>query len=329
MAESRATRQRANASEAALKRAEREAARQAAYSGARRGRGKPLSPEIEVVAEDIAPAIQVPYGTVTPDTPRMLRRPATLADVGVPEVTARGAIDNARRDVNANVAMNEATQRINAAKQQENLRRQLGTLDLNDVNAMRAAIQASADKQGLPPMSGAVAVVDKIEQARRAAAQNALRDNDTNANYLRDDVRAQRALDETMRVSGLNTMTDVDKAFNKALSDSAAAMTKEQKQVADTQINMLMAAKARLQEQAQPGADIGMGIVPSSGNYVQPYAEGGEVDVEYEVEMDMPEAVPTGPMQMDSGDYIIPVEAMRFYGRKFFQDLINKAEDEG
>jgi hypothetical protein len=32
---------------------------------------------------------------------------------------------------------------------------------------------------------------------------------------------------------------------------------------------------------------------------------------------------------MDSGDYVIPVEVKRYYGSKFFQDLIEKADNAG
>lgn len=64
------------------------------------------------------------------------------------------------------------------------------------------------------------------------------------------------------------------------------------------------------------------------GGHVKRYADGGMA------EDDMAEAMPTmnptskGKMAgMQSGDYVIPVEVLRFYGRKFFQDMITKAQD--
>lgn len=54
------------------------------------------------------------------------------------------------------------------------------------------------------------------------------------------------------------------------------------------------------------------------------YADGGEVEFELDMAGPMAEGDVAG---MDSGDYVIPVEAVRFFGTKFFNDLIAKAMD--
>ena len=65
-----------------------------------------------------------------------------------------------------------------------------------------------------------------------------------------------------------------------------------------------------------------LGAGPSNQGSIQwseNKAEGGEVGG---LPLDASAVV-----DMDSGDYIVPVEAVRFYGRKFFKDLEAKAED--
>jgi hypothetical protein len=73
-------------------------------------------------------------------------------------------------------------------------------------------------------------------------------------------------------------------------------------------------------EQKADGGVVGaMGY--KCGGKVKRYADGGEVDI----------AAPTdngNVASMESGDYVIPVEALRFYGTKFFQNMIQKAEDD-
>jgi hypothetical protein len=60
------------------------------------------------------------------------------------------------------------------------------------------------------------------------------------------------------------------------------------------------------------------------------YAEGGEVDYDPMMDETVPaideDAVAPGVAAMETGDYIIPVEAVRFYGTKFFKDLIHKVQ---
>jgi len=62
----------------------------------------------------------------------------------------------------------------------------------------------------------------------------------------------------------------------------------------------------------------------------QKFADGGEVEEAGEEEYSGTSVDPQAQgatAGLDSGDYVIPVEAMRFYGSKFFKDLIEKAEN--
>ena len=60
------------------------------------------------------------------------------------------------------------------------------------------------------------------------------------------------------------------------------------------------------------------------------YADGGEVEYEMENEMESPEMA-IDPMAMgakagmETGDYVFPVEAVRFYGTKLLKDMVQKA----
>lgn len=54
----------------------------------------------------------------------------------------------------------------------------------------------------------------------------------------------------------------------------------------------------------------------------QQFALGGEVEAQVGGQ------VPTGPAaELDTGDFVVPAQALRFFGSKFFTDLINKAQD--
>jgi hypothetical protein len=58
------------------------------------------------------------------------------------------------------------------------------------------------------------------------------------------------------------------------------------------------------------------------------FADGGEVDTEGAISLQAPQEQGASA-GLDSGDYVITAEAMRFYGSKFFNDLIEKAEAAG
>ena len=198
-------------------------------------------------------------------------------------------------------------------------REQIEALDLSDLNAIREQMRTDSAKLGRPVKSGSIAGVDTLEQARRAEARQGIAVNDRRAIDEQNATRQAKATDSLVKQAE-HTMA------NRNMDDA----TKEQFQyltnlAKDPQL--LMAAEAA-------GIDVLGGIddmmdamdrAELARRGGKGYAEGGEIMPTGAPEM--PEAIPTEPMQLDSGDYIIPVEAMRFYGRKFFQDLINKAED--
>jgi hypothetical protein len=202
--------------------------------------------------------------------------------------------------------------------------------NLDDLNAIRERIIANGQRTGGTDMIALKAVDDiakgrwqSYNTARGNEVQEAIGLGGVNQRNRATDV-AQQQQDFTEK---WRTMTDRDKLLatnDMAIAQDATAGPEERDAARARLMRLRLAPQANIDDIDE--------ILTARGimnGGVEQYAEGGEVDVEYEVEMDMPEAVPTGPMQMDSGDYIIPVEAMRFYGRKFFQDLINKAEDEG
>lgn len=74
----------------------------------------------------------------------------------------------------------------------------------------------------------------------------------------------------------------------------------------------------------------GKGEGMKDGGRVQSYAGGGEVEAMLGALEQAPVADPVAegaPASMESGDYVIPADVLRFYGLKFFQSMIQKAED--
>lgn len=65
------------------------------------------------------------------------------------------------------------------------------------------------------------------------------------------------------------------------------------------------------------------------GGLVRGYADGGQVDPMADaLAMAMADPVAEGaPAAMETGDYVIPADVLRFYGLKFFQGMIQKAEE--
>lgn len=70
------------------------------------------------------------------------------------------------------------------------------------------------------------------------------------------------------------------------------------------------------------------GLVRGTGDVVG-YADGGQVDpIADALGAAMADPVAEGaPAAMESGDYVIPADVLRFYGLKFFQGMIQKAEE--
>jgi hypothetical protein len=202
--------------------------------------------------------------------------------------------------------------------------------NLDDLNAIRERIIANGQRTGGTDMI-ALKAVDDIAKGRWQSYNTARGNEVQEAIGLGGVNQRNRATDVAQQQQDFaekwRTMTDRDKLLatnDMAIAQDATAGAEERDAARARLMRLRLAPQANIDDIDE--------ILTARGimnGGVEQYAEGGEVDVEYEVEMDMPEAVPTGPVQMDSGDYVIPVEAMRFYGRKFFQDLINKAEDEG
>ena len=197
-------------------------------------------------------------------------------------------------------------------EQYNNLRKQLGTLRTQDIETGRQALEEGAALRGRPVKSGAIATYDKLENARRQNALNALKAIDENR---RNVLAEQRQGFGAQSLDALNRhrirqgdLTDREKLFYGTLAERENAplsrSREEDKARTDAALQILLDSVQR--DRATGGG----------------YAEGGEVEA-----MPMQAAIPEEPLPLDSGDYIIPVEALRFYGRKFFQDLIAKAED--
>ena len=197
-------------------------------------------------------------------------------------------------------------------EQYNDLRRQLGTLRTQDIEAGRRALEERAAMRGRPAKSGAIATYDKLEDARRQNALNALKAIDENR---RNVLAEQRQGFGAQSLDALNRhrirqgdLSDREKLFYGTLAEREAAplsrSREEDRARTDAALQILLDS---VQRDRSTGGE---------------YAEGGEVET-----MPMQAAIPEEPLPLDSGDYIIPVEALRFYGRKFFQDLIAKAED--
>ena len=288
--------------------------------------GKPYHQSIK--EQDAAIARQAAYKsdfdalpTVAEAQAELLGTPtATLESVGVRAPT--NVVDNARRGIDTEVASDAAAanraQAIQYRNQIASTRRQLASFDVSDIEARRAEATAAAEKIGQRLPGGIAKDFDEQIRNRRADALGALKAIDTNARYLRSDERASAAAKELTRVSQLNTIPDIDKEFYNTMDAISAATNPAEVEALKGKLQLLEVVKARLEG---AGTDVGTGR-----NYVEQFAEGGEVPLPEDM-LELPEAVPTAPMQMDSGDYVIPVEALRFYGRKFFQGMIAKAED--
>jgi hypothetical protein len=218
-------------------------------------------------------------------------------------------------------------------------RERIESLDLRDVDAIREQMRADAAARGRPIKGGSLAAVNAIESAQRKDALAGMQLNDKYAIDARNVARQERATDSLIK-QGEATMANknVPDSVKQQISIATSLASDMRPEIRDQGIRDLAVIQLGLLQEAEAKEMARRGVaapIPPIGGYaidieaptIDGYSEGGEVDVEYEVEMDMPEAVPTGPVQMDSGDYVIPVEAMRFYGRKFFQELINKAED--
>jgi len=103
------------------------------------------------------------------------------------------------------------------------------------------------------------------------------------------------------------------------------------KAISDALVNTLAAANQS--EQPQPGLGDNTNLLkmletfaPIFNSPVEKKAGGGEVGGGEAGAVPLDNA----PVQeMDSGDYVIPVEVKRYYGSKFFQDLIEKADNAG
>ena len=198
-------------------------------------------------------------------------------------------------------------------EQYNDLRRQLVTLRTQDIEAGRRALEERAAMRGRPAKSGAIATYDKLEDARRQNALNALKAIDENR---RNVLAEQRQGFGAQSLDALNRhrirqgdLSDREKLFYGTLAEREAAplslSREEDRARTDAALQILL-------DSVQRDSRTGGGE----------YADVGEVEA-----MPIQAAIPEEPLPLDSGDYIIPVEALRFYGRKFFQDLIAKAED--
>jgi hypothetical protein len=59
------------------------------------------------------------------------------------------------------------------------------------------------------------------------------------------------------------------------------------------------------------------------------FAEGGEVDTDTDTDVEVEDPMAEGKTaHMETGDYVVPAEVLRFYGVKFFQSMMDKAESE-
>ena len=268
----------------------------------------------------------------TKAAPAMLQPPVSLADVGVQ--VPRTPIQDAREGVNADIDATAAAAKASAGRERvladreqiaELRRRVAGGGTYADIDAEEASLYKAVTDAGKSVPSGFRDYFAKRRAGRRKEDTSALQAIDSNAHYVRSDNKAMQSAKELIRKSKLTTMTDVDNKYFDTLDLLAEPINKGHP-VLMASLDVLESMKRDMEEQANAGVGVGVG---TGENYVQARADGGEIMpmMEGMAPPEMPEAIPTEPMQLDSGDYIIPVEAMRFYGRKFFQDLINKAED--
>lgn len=196
--------------------------------------------------------------------------------------------------------------------------------DLDDLNTLRAELSAIGERTGRGPNLITQRAIDNLA-SKRWESYNRARGNDVTEKVGLAGV-AQR-----------NRATDIQQQ-NADLQARLRNLPDKEKMVA-TQLMAVMAdtgtlpgvkKDAQLQFQALMSgitdADIDEALLAKDimSEGVQMKAEGGEIEP---MGMELPGVIDEAPIDMNSGDYVIPVEALRFYGRKFFQDLINKAED--
>ena len=200
-------------------------------------------------------------------------------------------------------------------------RQAIERLDTSDLDAMRESMQVTAERTGRPVPAGSLAVIDRIEQARRAEARQGISTNDRYRMDSRNAARQERATDALIgqqqnTISNRN-LTDLDKLeYNNAATVLADPMMRDTPQYRAADAYMARREQSGMRER----------LLELLARDTEQLAEGGEVGMDTEYMGEMPQAI-APPVDMDSGDYVIPVEAMRFYGRKFFMDLISKAED--
>jgi len=253
---------------------------------------------------------------------------AQLSDFVQPR-SPESVISRATRETDADVASSKAADRA----QYEGLRRQLGTLDLSDLDAERKQAYEYAASRGRLPKSGVTDAINKEERARRATAQTALQAIDTDTAAMRRADKEDRAVAIQAALAEDSNVPDSMKQQIKILDGIASNISAatEDRVAAQRGLDSMMLQLTEMEiarEMARSNELEGPTQTYPSGNYIQARADGGEMlPPEETVPPALPAAIGTEPLPLDSGDYIIPVEAMRFYGRKFFQDLINKAED--
>ena len=252
-----------------------------------------------------------------PAAPIAAAPPEALALAGINQPT--NVLANAEAGVNAEIAAREA---LADQRQLAQTRRQLGVLDTSDIDTARARLAARAEERGRPPKSGSIATLDKLESARRGDALAAMQAIDTNAQNVRAEARAGRSsnalISEAQHRIATGNIDEVTKAnldfYTSALTDPNMRSSLPEGVDAYAEVTGIL-------------NQIDEAELAKRGAGVQGKAYGGEILPAEGVPPQLPGAISEEPLPLDSGDYIIPVEAMRFYGRKFFQDLINKAED--
>jgi hypothetical protein len=328
MAESRAARRKEQARLARDRAADIEAelAAMRMTSRGRRGRGPmDIDPAIEYGAiannRPATPAVVDPvismgtkYKIQAPEAAPQAVAPQALVPAPVEAETVPAAIEGT--DIAKEAAASRAAQ---TEASYDNVRNQLGGLDLTDINQERERLKA------LNPYGRLLPNIEKRlneeEQRRIDNARAALALYDTRELGRSNAARQQAATDATIRsTEAALARDDVPKSFKESLKLNFDLMSTPgidrnvQKQAKLNMITLMQMLNQMDIERQQAQTPI------------QTKAEGGEI---YPPDMDieMPAAIPEDAMSLNSGDYIIPVEALRFYGRKFFQDLIAKAED--
>jgi len=229
------------------------------------------------------------------------------------------------KEVATDLAAQDAAQTTADRKQFAELRRQLGTLDIGDIEAERKYLTSISSTGRLS--SGSAAALDKRIQERRATALAAMQAIDTNRNNVRsgdiaETIGAAQITNYLNQVQNRN-LSEKDKAFMRVIADAALPANANNKPL---QERARALTSAMLAEAAQREATQGVQGKADGGEILPPEKFAGASD---QAPPKLPGAINEAPLPLDSGDYIVPVEAMPFYGRKFFQDLINKAEDAG